>query len=77
MGSGTRARIAEVIGELPMPPTGIALDFGCGSGALTKVIREALQGLKLYGTDLSSVAVEDARERVPGCVFMHPQAPEL
>ncbi|HVF40000.1 MAG TPA: class I SAM-dependent methyltransferase [Gemmatimonadaceae bacterium] len=76
-GSGTKSRIADVIRELGLPATGDALDFGCGSGALTEIICNELPGWKVYGTDLSDVAIDNARIRVPGCVFLHGEDPAL
>ena len=67
----TKARVAAVIGELGLPGTGTALDFGCGNGVLTAVLRDALPGWTIIGTDLSSVAVQHAAGRVARCRFLH------
>ncbi|RJR43903.1 MAG: class I SAM-dependent methyltransferase [Deltaproteobacteria bacterium] len=64
-------RITDLIAKLSLPPKGEALDFGCGSGVLTEVIRKALPGYQVYGTDLSQAALDKARERYPGCTFFH------
>jgi SAM-dependent methyltransferase len=65
-----KQRIFEVIRSLDLPERGDALDFGCGNGVLTEVVRQALPtAWKIYGTDLSSTAVENARVRYPACVF--------
>jgi 2-polyprenyl-3-methyl-5-hydroxy-6-metoxy-1,4-benzoquinol methylase len=66
-----KERIADLLSKLNLPPTGEALDFGCGSGVLTEVIRRALPGYQVYGTDLSQAAVDKARERYPRCTFFH------
>jgi SAM-dependent methyltransferase len=66
-----KERIADLIGKLNLPATGEALDFGCGSGVLTEVIRKALPGYRVYGTDLSQAALDKARERFPRCTFFH------
>ena len=68
----TKARIVEVIRSLDLPASGDALDFGCGNGVLTEVLREALPGWRVYGSDLSHVAVENARRRHPRCAFFVP-----
>lgn len=65
-----RRRVFEVIRELDLPAEGAALDFGCGSGVFTEVVRQALPGWRVCGTDLSAVALEQARRRVPGCEFL-------
>lgn len=64
-----RRRVRELIRGLGLPAAGDALDFGCGNGVFTEVLREALPGWRVYGTDISAVAVEQARERVRGCAF--------
>lgn len=62
-------KIAEVIKGLNLPKTGDALDFGCGNGVLTDVIRKALPGWNVCGTDISPAAIKNATIRFPQCVF--------
>jgi SAM-dependent methyltransferase len=62
-------RIFEVIKSLNLPETGDALDFGCGNGEFSGVLRCALPKWNIYGTDISAVAIKNARERHPGCSF--------
>jgi SAM-dependent methyltransferase len=62
-------RIAGVLRELPLPPRGRALDFGCGAGMFTAVLARSLPGWTVEGTDLSEVAIETAAERLPHCTF--------
>ena len=57
--------------KLDLPPRGEALDFGCGSGVFTELIREALSNYQVYGTDLSRKALDKARERYRQCTFFH------
>jgi len=68
---GKKQRIFDLIRKLNLPAAGEALDFGCGSGVLTELIREALPGYRVYGTDLSHQALDKARERYPQCTFFH------
>lgn len=69
----TTARIAQVIRELPLPASGRAIDFGCGAGVLTDVLRQALPpGWSVTGTDISSAALRHARRRFPLCTFLDP-----
>lgn len=63
------ARIRACIEAIGLPQTGVALDYGCGSGALTGVIAQVLPGWTLYGTDLSPVALEKARAQHPAATF--------
>lgn len=64
-----KRKIFEVIQELPLPAKGEALDFGCGNGVLTEIIRQALPAWKIFGTDLSKKAIDNAKIRYPGCTF--------
>lgn len=64
-----KQKILEVIYGLDLPATGDALDFGCGNGVLTDLIRQALPSWKLFGTDISSNAIANARNRYPDCTF--------
>jgi SAM-dependent methyltransferase len=65
-----KQRIFEVILSLELPDVGEALDFGCGNGVLTSIMKQALPcGWKVYGTDISTIAVENAKKRYPECIF--------
>lgn len=65
-----KRRIFEVVRSLDLPHTGSALDFGCGNGVLTDVIRQALPAAwEVHGTDISEIAIENARTRYPKCGF--------
>jgi SAM-dependent methyltransferase len=64
-----KRKIFEVIQDLKLPAKGEALDFGCGNGVLTEIIRQALPSWKISGTDLSAKALDNARKRYPDCTF--------
>jgi SAM-dependent methyltransferase len=64
-----KRRVATLIRELNLPPTGHALDYGCGQGVFTQVLREALPGWTISGTDVSGAAVDAASRRFPDCRF--------
>lgn len=68
-----KQRVFEVIRSLGLPATGDALDFGCGNGVFTQVLKQALPGWNVYGTDISEVAVSNARKRYPDCHFFSAQ----
>jgi len=73
-----KRRITEVIRRIALPGSGEAIDFGCGNGVLTEVVRHALPGgWRVSGTDLSDIAVENAQRRYPGCRFLHAEDPVL
>lgn len=67
-----KQRVFEIIKNLDLPDEGEALDFGCGNGVFTEVMGQALPKWKIYGTDISAVAVENARTRIPSCTFFTP-----
>lgn len=71
-----KRKIFEVIMELQLPSKGEALDFGCGNGVLTEIIRQALPSWKVYGTDLSKKAINNARIRFPNCTFFDANSAE-
>src|SRR5437667_11616586 len=65
-----KRRIAEFVRSAELPESGEALDFGCGNGILTEVVRQALPvGWTTCGTDISQVAIQNARGRYPDCSF--------
>jgi ubiquinone/menaquinone biosynthesis C-methylase UbiE len=73
-----KRRIGDVIRELGLPNEGDAVDFGCGHGVVTEVLRQALPpAWKVYGVDVSETAIGRARERYPHCTFMCADDPAL
>jgi len=64
-----KQRVFEVIKDLELPENGEALDFGCGNGVFTDVLRAALPQWKIYGSDISEVAIGNAIKRFPECAF--------
>jgi SAM-dependent methyltransferase len=60
-------QISQLLKELPLPPTGRALDFGCGTGVFTAMLRDTLTNWEVEGTDLSVNAIKAARMKLPGC----------
>lgn len=72
-----KREILELIKELPLPDKGEALDFGCGNGILTDIIRQALPSWKIYGTDLSKNAVANAKANYPKCTFFEADNPNI
>jgi len=72
-----KRKIFEVIQDLQLPAQGEALDFGCGNGVLTEIIRQALPSWKIFGTDLSKKAIDNARIRYPDCTFYEADSPEI
>jgi SAM-dependent methyltransferase len=74
----TKQRVHDLVRSLGLPPTGRALDFGCGNGVFTDVLRQALgPGWNITGSEISSVALESARRRFPQCRFLRGDDPAL
>src|SRR5438132_888961 len=73
-----RQRVFDLVCSLRLPASGVALDFGCGNGVLTEVLRTALPGgWRICGTDVSAVAVHNATRWFPRCSFCTPEATTL
>lgn len=64
-----KRKLIEVIRSLKFPESGEALDYGCGNGVLTEVFKQTLPGWDVYGTDISAVAIENAKKTYPDCTF--------
>ena len=64
-----KQRIAELIKSLNLPLTGEALDFGCGIGEFTDVLKKCLPNWNVYGADISSNAIDEAKKLHPDCGF--------
>lgn len=67
-----KQRVLELIKSLNLPETGDALDFGCGNGVFTNVIKHSLPGWNVYGVDISSIAIDNAKKQYPSCSFFLP-----
>lgn len=64
------ARVNQIISELKLPKEGVALDFGCGNGFWTNVLKNLLPEWEVYGVDISAVALDHAQHRAPTCTFI-------
>ena len=66
---GKKAKVREILKNLPLPAQGRALDFGCGNGVFTILLKECLPAWEVYGVEISSVAVGNAQKKYPSCSF--------
>ncbi|MFC1623862.1 class I SAM-dependent methyltransferase [Candidatus Omnitrophota bacterium] len=66
---GKQEKVFEAIKNLCLPESGEALDFGCGKGISTGIIKKALPKWNVYGMDISSVAIESAKKNYLDCAF--------
>ncbi len=64
-----KKQVKEILQLLNLPPNGRALDFGCGNGVFTNIIKEALPEWEVFGVEISPKAIENARNRFPHCHF--------
>lgn len=64
-----KQRIFEVIRSLNLPERGHALDYGCGNGIFTDIIKQALPTWEVSGCDISEYAIENAKKLFPSCNF--------
>ncbi|PSL48924.1 methyltransferase family protein [Chitinophaga niastensis] len=64
-----KRRVFEILRELDLPEKGRLLDFGCGNGVFTEVLKKALPHWEVYGCDISEVAISHAQNRFPDCTF--------
>lgn len=64
-----KAKVIEVIQSLGLPEHGKALDFGCGNGIFTTIIKKVLPGWEVYGVEISQTAVQNATRKFPHCTF--------
>jgi SAM-dependent methyltransferase len=64
-----KARVRELIRSLPLPAKGRALDFGCGNGVFTRVLKDALPEWEVSGCDISEAGLNNAKKAVTDCNF--------
>jgi SAM-dependent methyltransferase len=64
-----KQKVKEVLLSLSLPEKGKALDFGCGNGVFTKVIKNVLPHWEVYGVEISKTAINNAAVKNPDCIF--------
>src|SRR6476661_869159 len=64
-----KQRVFKLLGDLPLPEYGSAVDFGCGNGVFTDVLKQALPKWEIFGCEISEVAINNAKKRLPDCNF--------
>jgi len=45
------------------------LDFGCGNGVFTRIIKDLFPAWDVYGVEISKIAVQNAAKKFPDCTF--------
>ncbi len=64
-----KRKVEEIILSLNLPIKGKALDFGCGNGVFTVIIKKCLPEWEVFGVEISPVAVLNATKKNPKCKF--------
>lgn len=64
-------KVREILKSLSLPRQGKALDFGCGNGVFTNLIKLCLPEWEVYGVEISKTAVANAKRKYPNCVFFN------
>lgn len=64
-----KTRVFEIIKSLNLSDMGEALDFGCGNGVFTEILKKALPRWEIYGCDISEIAIQNASKKNLECIF--------
>ncbi|MBL7849468.1 MAG: class I SAM-dependent methyltransferase [Cyclobacteriaceae bacterium] len=65
-----KARVRKILSSLGLKSgEQRGLDFGCGRGEFTRIIKDELPDWRIDGADVSGVAVSIAHNNVPDCRF--------
>jgi trans-aconitate methyltransferase len=64
-----KGMIREIIENFQFPQKGKALDFGCGNGVFTNLLKELLPDWELYGVEISKTALLNAQKNNVNCSF--------
>ncbi|HEX7905096.1 MAG TPA: class I SAM-dependent methyltransferase [Chitinophagaceae bacterium] len=62
-------KVREVLKSIGLPQKGKALDFGCGNGVFTNIMKNILPEWEVYGVEISKIAIQNASNKFPGCHF--------
>lgn len=62
-------KVVEIVKGLSLPAAGKALDFGCGNGVFTRILKQCLPAWEVYGVEISKTAVANAQRKNPACRF--------
>lgn len=64
-----KKKVREIIKSIGLPEKGKLLDFGCGNGVFTNILKECLPSWEVYGVEISKIAVANAKRKYSGCTF--------
>jgi SAM-dependent methyltransferase len=63
-------KVKEILQSMNLPKNGKAIDFGCGNGIFTNLLKENLPDWEIFGFEISPTALDNARKRYPNCKFL-------
>lgn len=66
-----KSKVREVLSQLDLPLQGKVLDFGCGNGVFTKIIKDVLPAWDVYGVEISKIAIQNASKKFQDCLFFN------
>lgn len=64
-----KKRVFDIVKSLDLPDEGAVIDFGCGNGIFTDILKKVLTKWEVFGCDISEVAIANAKVRFPNCKF--------
>jgi SAM-dependent methyltransferase len=63
-------KVEEILQSMNLPKKGKAIDFGCGNGIFTNLLKENLPDWEIFGFEISTTALDNAKRRYPDCTFL-------
>jgi SAM-dependent methyltransferase len=64
-----KRKVEEILRSLNLPQKGKALDFGCGNGVFTNIIKNCFPNWNVFGVDISQIAIRNASKKYKQCTF--------
>ena len=62
-------KVRGILLNINLPKTGKALDFGCGNGVFTRIIKDVLPAWEVFGVEISKIAIQNAAKKNLDCIF--------
>lgn len=65
-----KSRILEFLDSIKLPKNGRILDFGCGTGVFTNLLKSKFPDCEVVGCEITNIAIKIARQKYKNCVFL-------
>lgn len=65
-----KARIIEVLSEIKLHENSKILDFGCGTGVFSNLLKNHFPQCEVYGCEITEVALQIAKMKYTNCTFI-------